>query len=78
MIFIQSDFTQYFTYFHEIFFNNDLWLLDPKTEILIQMMPEPFFIKAAIGIGLYYGSSLILMIVVGLLLYKIKWRKYAV
>lgn len=72
VILIQSDFTQYFTYFHEIFFNNDLWLLDPETEVLIQMMPEIFFIKAAIGIGVYYGSSLLLMMIIGFLLYKRK------
>ncbi len=78
VILIQSDFTQYFTYFHEIFFNNDLWLLDPKTEVLIQMMPEPFFIKAAIGIGLYYGTALLLMMIIGFLLYKKRREKYII
>lgn len=39
------DFNKYFTYFHLIFFDNDLWLLDPETDLLIQMLPEEFFIS---------------------------------
>lgn len=78
VLLMQSDFTQYFTYFHEIFFTNDLWLLDPETEVLIQMLPEIFFIKAAIGIGLYYGTSLLLMMIIGFLLYKRKREKYII
>lgn len=38
------DFDWAFVKFHEIFFNNDLWLLDPRTDRLIQLMPLPFFI----------------------------------
>ena len=38
-----SDFTKYFTLFHEIFFDNDLWLLNPRTDLLIRMLPEGFF-----------------------------------
>ncbi|NLW22116.1 MAG: TIGR01906 family membrane protein [Tissierellia bacterium] len=47
LLFILSmlDFTKYFTYFHLIFFDNDLWLLNPKTDLLIQMLPEAFFIN---------------------------------
>jgi integral membrane protein (TIGR01906 family) len=38
-----TDFDKYFTLFHQIFFTNDLWLLDPKTDILIHMVPEVYF-----------------------------------
>ncbi|PKM49791.1 MAG: TIGR01906 family membrane protein [Firmicutes bacterium HGW-Firmicutes-7] len=41
------DFNKYFTIFHEIFFTNDLWLLDPQTDILINMVPEIFFFTTA-------------------------------
>lgn len=41
------DFNKYFTIFHKIFFNNDLWLLDPQTDILINMVPEIFFFTTA-------------------------------
>ncbi|PKM68055.1 MAG: TIGR01906 family membrane protein [Firmicutes bacterium HGW-Firmicutes-2] len=37
------DFNKYFTLFHELFFSNDLWLLDPKTDIMINMVPEIYF-----------------------------------
>ncbi|WZL71831.1 TIGR01906 family membrane protein [Clostridiaceae bacterium 35-E11] len=47
---IQIDFYKYFTYFHEIFFDNDLWLLDPKEDVLIQMLPLEFFIDIAIKV----------------------------
>lgn len=47
LIMILFDFNKYFTYFHLIFFSNDLWLLDPKTDLLIQMLPEKFFIHIA-------------------------------
>jgi len=31
--------------FHEILFNNDLWLLNPRTDKLIVLFPETFFYK---------------------------------
>ena len=41
---IASDFTKYFVIFHQIFFDNDLWILDPATDLLINIVPEPFFV----------------------------------
>lgn len=43
LILMQIDFNKYFTHFHEIFFDNDLWQLDPDKEVLIQMVPLEFF-----------------------------------
>ncbi|NLO97253.1 MAG: TIGR01906 family membrane protein [Peptococcaceae bacterium] len=40
---IAKDFTAFWTQFHQLFFTNDLWQLDPATDILIQMMPEQLF-----------------------------------
>ena len=37
------DFPRFWTQFHLIFFNNDLWILNPATDMLIRMVPEPFF-----------------------------------
>ncbi len=42
-IFIMIDFGRFWTFFHEVFFRNDLWLLNPKTDLLIRMMTERFF-----------------------------------
>lgn len=52
------DFNRYFTYFHLIFFDNDLWLLDPNTDLLIQMLPEEFFISIFRRIVLLFFSLL--------------------
>ncbi|WP_129596112.1 TIGR01906 family membrane protein [Anaerophilus nitritogenes] len=46
-VLMNIDFYQYFIYFHKIFFNNNLWLLDPKTDLLIQILPLEFFIDIA-------------------------------
>ncbi|MGX8797381.1 TIGR01906 family membrane protein [Fusibacter sp. JL298sf-3] len=39
------DFNAAFVQFHEIFFPNDLWLLNPLEDRLIQLMPLEFFIQ---------------------------------
>ncbi|MFA5576005.1 MAG: TIGR01906 family membrane protein [Tissierellaceae bacterium] len=53
-IMVYYDFNKYFTYFHEIFFSNDLWILDPRTDLLIQMLPESFFSSIATDIGVSF------------------------
>lgn len=61
---IASDFTKYFTIFHEIFFTNDLWLFDPATDYMIRMLPEGFFYDMVMRVGgVFIGSLLILLIV---------------
>ena len=42
-----ADFGTFFTGFHELFFTNDLWLLNPRTDLLIRLMPTPFFMTYA-------------------------------
>lgn len=37
------DFNFFWHTFHQLFFTNDLWLLDPTTDIMIQMLPAPVF-----------------------------------
>ena len=49
---ISTDFTKYFIIFHKIFFTNDLWQLDPRTDLLINIVPEPFFMDTAARIGM--------------------------
>lgn len=49
-----TDFNKYFTYFHLIFFSNDLWILDPRTDLMIQMLPEVFFFTMAAKIMMYF------------------------
>lgn len=42
------DFTSFWTVFHKVFFTNDLWLLNPSTDLLIRMMPQRFFTRIVI------------------------------
>lgn len=68
---ISTNFTKYFVIFHEIFFNNDLWMLDPSTDLLINIVPEPFFVDTAARIGITYGVSVAVVFVLCAL-----WLRY--
>ena len=50
-ILVATDFNKYFLLFHELCFSNDLWILYPKTDLLIRMLPEGFFFDMVIRIG---------------------------
>jgi len=52
---VASDFSKYFIVFHHIFFDNDLWILNPATDLLINIVPEPFFMDTALRIGITFG-----------------------
>ena len=45
------DFDGMFRLFHQVAFTNDLWLLDPRTDMLIRLMPIEFFVSYAAIIG---------------------------
>lgn len=65
-----KDFNKYFTYFHLIFFTNDLWILDPNTDLMIQMLPEEFFMKMAVNIMLCFFILLAILQIVGYIFIK--------
>lgn len=46
---VLTDFTGFWTWFHTIFFNNQLWLLDPATDFMINMLPETIFYQLVIA-----------------------------
>lgn len=46
-----ADFTSLFWAFHSLAFTNDLWLLNPATDLLIRMMPEGLFVGLAASIA---------------------------
>lgn len=56
-----TDFSGAFYKFHEIFFTNSLWLLDPATDRLIQMLPETFFFSITARILLFSGLAVLVM-----------------
>lgn len=74
---ISTDFTKYFIIFHKIFFNNDLWMLDPATDLLINIVPEPFFMDTAARIGITFAvmTALLFLICVFLIRREKKYRK---
>ncbi|MDD3395550.1 MAG: TIGR01906 family membrane protein [Anaerotignum sp.] len=54
------NFNRYFTLFHHLFFNNDDWILNPKTDLLINIVPEGFFRDTAFWIaGLFLAGAII-------------------
>lgn len=63
-MFAITGFDEMWTRFHKIVFNNNLWLLDPDTDSLIQMFPEPFWEEATfIAGGLILGEALAIVAV---------------
>jgi integral membrane protein (TIGR01906 family) len=42
-VFAIIDFRSFWIVFHQVLFSNDLWLLDPRTDRLINMVPLNFF-----------------------------------
>lgn len=67
---ISTDFTKYFIMFHHIFFNNDLWILNPETDLLINIVPEPFFMDTAFRIGMTFAGFVILVFTICFLLIR--------
>ena len=65
-----------FVIFHEIFFNNDYWILDSRVDLLVNIVPYPFFISISIFIGGFFAVGLGLLGVVStVLLRRKKHRK---
>lgn len=48
---VSQNFNAIFTKFHEIFFDNDLWIFDPAEDYMIRMLPEGLFYDMVIRIG---------------------------
>lgn len=67
-VLLSTDFTKYFTYFHLLFFDNDDWILNPKTDLLINIVPEGFFRDTAFLIaGLFLMVSAVVWLTAGVL-----------
>lgn len=65
---ILMDFNKYFTIFHEVFFDNDLWLLDPKVDRLVNIFPEKFFAYSALKILIYYYAAMMSLFILGVVI----------
>ena len=71
---ISTDFSKYFIVFHKIFFTNDLWILDPRTDMLINIVPEGFFFDTAARIALVFAVIVVVFFVGNLVLWKRAWK----
>jgi len=67
VLLFSTDFTKYFTKFHEMFFTNDLWLLDPATDLMINILPEGFFMDTAARIGIIFAVIMVLTLAISIL-----------
>lgn len=67
---VASDFSRYFVVFHHIFFDNDLWILNPATDLLINIVPEPFFMDTAFRIGITFGIMVMTFLGISFYLWK--------
>ncbi len=67
---VASDFSKYFIVFHHIFFDNDLWILNPATDLLINIVPEPFFMDTALRIGITFGIMVLAFLGISFYLWK--------
>lgn len=70
---IAINFDSFFITFHKIFFKNDYWILDPRYDYIISLLPEELFKDITIKILTIYS---ILMIIVSFCL-KILFRPEA-
>ena len=55
LIWAVADFYDFWMDFHYLFFDNDLFLLDPNTSVMINMFPETFFSDLVILIIIVFG-----------------------
>lgn len=73
------DFTRVFTVFHHIFFDNDLWILYPEKDQLINIMQERVFSDAAICIsGMWLASAALFAVLSAVILRRRSSGTYSV
>ena len=63
------DFNRCFVIFHKLFFDNDLWLLDPEKDMIINILVEPFFADMALKIAGYCSAVLAVLVGSGACVY---------
>ena len=71
-IWAAADFSGAFTFFHETLFTNDLWLLNPETDLLLRLLPEQFFADFA---GVIAVRALAYMLAVPLAIFGVRFGR---
>lgn len=62
---IVIDFDHTFILFHQIFFTNDLWQLDYRTDLLMNIVPETFSYDVAVRTILYFAAVFVPLLIAG-------------
>lgn len=66
---LKGAFSSIFTGFHKLFFTNELWLLNPETDKLINIFPEQFFFDITALILYRALISAVVLVIIGVALY---------
>ena len=61
------DFSNFWTFFHEMLFWNDLWLFDGTQSRMINMLPEQVFSDIIAKVGLYSGIVIVALIALSII-----------
>ena len=72
IVYALADFNAVFTLLHKLLFTNELWLLNPSTDLLIALMPEKMFIHLALRVLWRVLALFALFTVLSLLIKKYK------
>lgn len=64
---VAQNFNAVFTKFHEIFFDNDLWIFDPAVDYMIRMLPEGLFFDMVLRIGGLFLAGLGIFFILSIL-----------
>lgn len=68
-IYMVTNFSTAFVQFHQIFFDNDLWLLDPRDSLLINILPEDFFFDIVKQIIAVFVPALLVFLGISIWIY---------
>jgi integral membrane protein (TIGR01906 family) len=68
------NFSRAFVIFHEIFFDNDYWIFNPRHSYMIRVLPERLFYDMIMRVLGIFGISILVLLVISILLNRY-WRK---
>lgn len=60
---MSAQFNEAFIRFHELLFTNDLWLLNPETDMMIRMLPQKIFFEIFVRILVLFGVFTALLLI---------------
>jgi integral membrane protein (TIGR01906 family) len=64
------DFTELFIRFHEVAFRNDLWMLDPRSDYLLILFPEEFWLDVTLKLAAMSAGEALLTGLIGVALVR--------